>query len=58
MEETEVALADFTFALKRKNDNLPDKYYTILDATGIKSQKVINKDAKSKDRGSWITFKI
>ena len=56
--DTEVAFADFIFALKRKNVDFPDIYYTILDATGINPQKVINKDGKSKDRGSWIPFKI
>ena len=56
--DTEVAFADFIFALKRKNVDFPDIYYTILDATGINPQKVINKDAKNKDRGSWIPFKI
>ena len=56
--DTEVAFADFIFALKRKNVDFPDIYYTILDATGINPQKVINTDAKSKDRGSWIPFKI
>ena len=56
--DTEVAFADFFFALKRKNVDFPDIYYTILDATGINPQKVINKDAKRKDRGSWIPFKI
>ena len=56
--DTEVAFADFIFALKRKNVDFPDIYYTILDDTGIIPQKVFNKDAKSKDRGSWIPFKI
>ena len=56
--DTEVAFADFIFALKRKNIDSPDIYYTILDATGKNPQKVINKDAKSKDKGGWIPFKI
>ena len=56
--DTELAFADFIFAIKRKNVDFPDIYYTILDATGINPQKVINKDAKRKDRGSWIPFKI
>ena len=56
--DTEVAFADFIFALKRKNVDFPDIYYTILDATGVNTQKVINKDAKSKDRGSWVPSKI
>ena len=44
--DTEEALAEFTFALKRKNVDFTDIYYTILDATRINLQKVINKDAK------------
>ena len=50
--DTEVAFADFMFASRRKSVDFPDIYYTILDATGINPQKKINKDAKSKDRGS------
>ena len=49
--------ADFFFALKRKIVDFLDIYYTILDATGINPQKVINKDAQSKDRGIWIPLK-
>ena len=58
--DTEVAFAEFFFALKRKNVDFPDIYYTItiLDANGINPREVTNKDAKSKDRGSWISFKI
>ena len=56
--DTEVAFAYSIFALKRKNVDFPDIYYTILDATGINPQKVKNKDAKIKDRGSWIPCKI
>ena len=56
--DAEVAFADFVFALKGKNVDFLDIYYTILDATGMNPQKVINKDAKSQDRGSWIPFKI
>ena len=43
--DTEVAFGEFIFALKRKNVDFPDIYYTIPDATGINPQKVINKDA-------------
>ena len=56
--DTEVAFSDLILALKRKDVDFPDIYYTILDATRINLQKVMNKDAKSKDRGSWIPFKI
>ena len=50
--DTEEALVDFTFALKRKNVDFTDIYYTILDATRINQLKVINKDAKD----SWLRF--
>ena len=56
--DTNVAFTDFIYALKRKNIAFPDIYYTILDATGISPSKIVNMDAKSKDRGSWIPFKI
>ena len=56
--DTNVAFTDFIYALKRKKIEFPDIYYTILDTTGISPNKIVNKDAKSKDRGSWIPFKI
>ena len=57
--ETNVAFVDFVYALKRKNVECPDIYYTILDdAIGLNPHKIINKDAKSKERGSWIPFQI
>ena len=56
--DTNVAFTNFIYALKRKNNEFHDIYYTILDATGISPNKIVNKDAKSKDRGSWIPFKI
>ena len=56
--ETAVAFIDFIFALKRKNVDFPDMYYTILDDAGINPQKVVNKDANSRVRGGWIPFKI
>ena len=56
--ETNVAFVDFVYALKRKNVECPDIFYTILDAIGLNPHKIINKDAKSKERGSWIPFQI
>ena len=44
--------------IKRKNIEFPDIYNTVFGATGISPNKIVNKDAKSKDRGSWIPFKI
>ena len=48
--DTKSAFTDFVYALKRKNFEFPDIYYTILDATGISLNKIVNKDAKNKDR--------
>ena len=56
--DTNVAFADFVYALKRKNVEGPHIYYTILDAIGLNPHKIIKKDAKSKERGSWIPFQI
>ena len=52
------SIADFVCALKRKNTNFPDIYFTILEATHIPPKLFINKNAKAKDRGNWIPFKI
>ena len=49
--DTDVAFTDFIYALKRKNIEVPDTYYTILDATGIDPNKIVNKDAKAKTEG-------
>ena len=56
--DTNVEFTDLIHALKRKKNEFPDIYYTILDAIGISPNKIVNKDAKSKDRGSWNPFKI
>ena len=56
--DTNVAFVDFVYALKRKNVECPDIYYTILDGIGLNPHKIINKDAESKERGSWIPFQI
>ena len=56
--DTNVAFTVFIYALKRKNIEFPDIYYKILDAPRISPNKIVNKDAKSKDKGSWIPFKI
>ena len=55
--DTNVAFVDFVYALKRKNVDCPDIFYTILDAIGSDPHKIINRDAKSKE-GSWILFQI
>ena len=56
--DTKESIADFLCALKRKNTNFSDIYFTILEATQLPPKLVINKNAKAKDRGTWIPFKI
>ena len=53
-----VSLTDFAQTLKRKNAAVPDIYFTLLDAADITPSLVLNKNAKEKERGSWIPFKI
>ena len=55
---TQESIVDFVCALKRKNTDFPDIYFTILEATQIPPRLVINTNAKAKDRGTWIPFKI
>ena len=55
---TGVLISDFTLHLRRKNADVPDIYFTLLDAAGISTSLVFNKNAKAKDRGSWVPFKV
>ena len=56
--DTGVLISDFTQHLRRKNADVPDIYFTLLDAAGISTSLVFNRNAKAKDRGSWIPFKV
>ena len=56
--DTGVLISDFTLHLRRKNADVPDIYFTLLDAAGISLSLVFNQNAKTKDRGSWIPFKV
>ena len=56
--DTEVLISDFTLHLRRKNADVPDIYFTLLDAAGISPSLVFNQNAKAKERGSWIPFKV
>ena len=55
---TGVSLTDFAQRLRRKNAEVPDVYFTLLDAADITPSLVLNKIAKEKDRGKWVPFKI
>ena len=56
--ETKESIVDFVCAIKRKNTDFPDIYFTILEATQLPPKLVINKNVKAKDRATWIPFKI
>ena len=56
--DTGVLISDFTLHLRRKNADVPDIYFTLLDAAGILPSLVFNQNAKAKDRGSWIPLKV
>ena len=56
--DTGVLISDFTQHLRRKNSDVPDIYFTLLDVAGILPSLVFNQNAKAKDRGSWVPFKV
>ena len=56
--DTGVLMSDFTLHLRRKNVDVPDNYLTSLDAAEISPSLSFNQNAKAKDRGSWVPFKV
>ena len=56
--ETGVFLSDFAQQLRRKKADVADIYFALLDAAGISSTRFLNQNAKAKERGSWVPFKI
>ena len=56
--ETGVSLLDFAQQLRRKNAEVPDICFPLLDAAGISPTPILNQNAKAKERGSWVPFKI
>ena len=56
--DTGVLISDLTLHLRRKNADVPDTYFTLLDAAGISPSLVFNQNAKAKDRGGWVPFKV
>ena len=55
--ERGIYLLDFALQLRRKNADVPDIYFTLLDAAGISPTLILNQNAKSKERGSWSLSK-
>ena len=56
--DTGVLILDFILHLRRKNADVPDIYFTLLDAPGTSPSLAFNQNAKAKERGSWIPFKV
>ena len=56
--DTGVLISDITLHLRRKNADVPDIHFTLLDAAGISPSLVFNQKAKTKDRGNWVPFKV
>ena len=55
---TGVLLLDFAQPLHRKNADDPDIYFTLVDTPGISPALVLNQNAKTKERGGGVPFKI
>ena len=56
--DTGVLILDLTLHWRRKNVDVPDLYVTSLEAAGLSPSLVFNQNAKPKDRGSWVLFKV
>ena len=50
-------MSDFAQQLRRKNAEVPDIYFTLLDAACKSPTLVLNQNAKTKDGGSWVFSK-
>ena len=53
-----VSTSDFTLHLGRKNVDVQDIYFTLLDAAGKSPSLVFKQNAITKGRGSWVPFKV
>ena len=56
--EAGVLLSDIVQQLRRENADVPDLYFTVLEAAGWSPTLVLNQNAKTKDSGSWDLFKM
>ena len=56
--DTGVLISDFNLHLRRNNSDVPDIYFTLLDVAGKSRSLVLNQNAKAKERGSWMPFKV
>ena len=53
-----IFLLDFAQQLRRWNADVPGIYFTLLDAALVPPTLVLNQNAKTKERGSWVPFNI
>ena len=51
-------LSNFAQQLRRKNADVPDIYFSLLDAAGISLTLILNQNYKAKRRRSRVLFKI
>ena len=56
--KTGILMSNFAQQLCRKNADVPDIYFTLRDAVGASSNLVLNQNDKTKERRSWVPFKI
>ena len=56
--ETKIFRLDFAQQLARKNADVPDLHFTLLDAADISPTLILNQNAKAKETGKWLPFKI
>ena len=55
--KTGVLLSDFAQKLRCRNADIPDMYFTLLDAAGISPTLVMNQNAKPKERENCVPSK-
>ena len=55
---TGVLISDLTLHLRRKNVDVPDIYFTLLDAAGISPSLVFDQNVRAKDRRSCVPSKV
>ena len=56
--QTGIFLMDFAHQLRCKNADVPEIYFTLLDAAVISPTLILNQNAKEKERGGWVPFQI
>ena len=56
--KTGILLSGFAQQIRQKNADVPDIYFTLLDAAGVSPTLFLNQNVTTKERDSWIPFKI